>query len=100
MNAQEETLQAQMFMRRIVEASKVLDNSYVLEKLADIIKWDDDAACTAAELALSPTNDEFVGAMAKYIERARLHAAFGQDWKAKSNYGDFEDLEIYAGEWE
>lgn len=96
MTHEQEVMQAQEFMRRVTEAAQVIGFDYVQEKLAEIIQWDDDAACTASEFALEPSNDKFQLAMQEYIERARLLAAFGQDAEAKFEYGELESLEIWA----
>lgn len=89
---------AQEILRRVTEAAQTIDREYVLEKLGDIIKWDDDAACSASEFALDPSDDSFQLAMQTYIDRAKLLAAFGQDAEAKFEYGDLEALEIWAEE--
>ena len=96
MSDEEEVMQAQEFMRRVTEAAQVIGFDYVQEKLAEIIQWDEDAACTASEFALDPSNDKFQLAMQEYIERAKLLAAFGQDRQARDEYGELESLEIWA----
>ena len=94
----EEQEMAQEILRRITESAQTIGFDYVQEKLAELIQWDEDAACTASEFALDPSNDAFQVAMQSYVDRARLLAAFGQDNEAKAEYGELEALEICAEE--
>ena len=91
----ENAIYAKEVLDRVTKAAETVPVACALEKLADLIGANGDATVDVAELILLPSAKS-KEAVELVVERAKLLAAFGQDYRAKAEYEDLEALEVYA----